>query len=105
MASAAITSGLKPDTIESDTDERIITLEMIKAGVIAHHDGATVSVAFDQAVAAAGGAGVGNRAGQLELSAGDSVAIPKGTKSISHKTAAGEATLWFIPDQTDGQNT
>lgn len=101
MASAAIAVGLRPATIDSDTDERVITLGMITAGVIAHHDGVVVSVAFDQVVAAAGGAGAGNLDGQLELAAGDSVAIPKGTKTLNHKTAAGAATLWFIPDKTN----
>lgn len=101
MASAAIAVGLRPATIESDTNERVLTVEMIAAGVIAHHDGADVSVAFDQVVATPGGAGAGNLDGQIEMQAGDSVAIPKGTKTINHKTAAAEATLWFIPDKTN----
>lgn len=101
MASADIAVGLRPASIDSDTNERVITLGMITAGVIANHDGVTVSVAFDQVVAAAGGAGLGNRDGQLEVAAGDSVAIPKGTSTINHKTGAGAATLWFVPDKTN----
>ena len=100
MASADVTVGLKPSTIESDTTEKQITLEMIGGGVLAHHDGTTVSVAFSQDVQAAGGAGNGNRKGQLELSAGDSVRIPKGMDFIKHKTGAGSATLWYVPDVT-----
>ena len=100
MASAAIAVGLKPSTIDSDTDERVISLGLIQGGVIAHHDGATVSVAFDEVVGTPGGAGAGNQAGQLEMEPGDSGRIPKGTATINHKTTAGAATLWFIPDVT-----
>lgn len=99
MASAAITLGLKPTKIASDTDARKITVTMITTGILAHKQGAQVSIAFDQAVVAPV-ANV-NKIGQIEIDPGDSVRIPKGTQEINHETQAGTAELWFVPDVTD----
>lgn len=93
MASAAITVTNQPATIESDTDEAIITLSNISRGTISNKSGATVFIGFDKSPITT----KAQDKGTIFLDPGDSVAIPKGTKKLNHITLASTAVLFFNP--------
>lgn len=104
MASAAITISEQPATIESDTSEAVITKQASlrnMQGELRNHGPADawLKISVDQDAAAAGVVTTGAQAQlQVPLPAGGSLPWLHHYHSVAHKTAAGTATLSWVPD-------
>lgn len=109
MASAAITVVQSPATIESDTSEAVITnggTTILKqfVGELRNHGPADVwcKISVDINTPAATVVTTGAQAQlQVPLPAGACIPILVHYKSIAHKTAAGTATLSWVPTNED----
>lgn len=110
MAAAAITLADNPATIESDSTGAVITngsqdgIGSSVDGYLRNHGPADVWLLISQStVTAAAVASIvttGAQAqGQVPLPAGSAICIREDYRTIAHKTAAGLATLSFVPDE------
>lgn len=102
MASAAITIVNTPATIESDTSEAVITKDTTMpalAGELRNHGSADVWCVVSITNTAASTVVTTGAQAQLQipLPAGGSIPWLVHYKSLAHKTAAGSATLSWVP--------
>jgi len=104
MASAAITISEQPATIESDTNEAVITKNtslkdmtgtLVNAGTTDVWCKASVSSTAPSSVATTGA----QAQLQFPLSAGASIPWLAHYTAIAHKTASGTSTLAWFPDR------
>lgn len=105
MASAAITVTHNPATIESDTTEAVITKDTDKpmmSGELRNHGPSDVWCKVSiTSTAAATVVTTGAQAQlQVPLPAGGSIPWLHHYQTLAHKTAAGAATLSWVPDHT-----
>jgi uncharacterized protein YfaS (alpha-2-macroglobulin family) len=106
MAAAAITLSDQVCTIESDSTGAVITNGstdglISMTGCLRNHGPADVWLKISQVDTAAAAADVATTGAQAQLQiplpAGSSLKIRRSYRSIAHKTAAGIATLSFVP--------
>jgi len=105
MASAAITIIEQPATIESDTNEAVVTNGDTKlgkqlGGELRNHGPADVWCKISIVPGTASGAATTGAQAQLQvpLPAGSVLPVLQHYGSIAHKTAAGAAVLSWVPN-------